>query len=556
MIHLQFVHLNIMNTQKQLVGFSETGYFSTVFIDYINGSKKLQPFYKYTPELASFKKVIADIQKHSFNRKLLVEVIKQQYSSLQLPASSLQLLLNENTFTVCTGHQLCLFTGPLYFIYKIITTINLAEELKKEYSEYNFVPVYWMASEDHDFDEINHIHLFGKKIEWNKETAVGNRQIAVGKLKTDSIKSVVDELKPVLGESASTQKLIELFSNAYLKNDNLADATRYLVNELFGEYGLLIIDANDERLKKEFIHVIKDDIFNNTNYKITDSAIQQLDKSGYKAQVNPREINVFYMTDSFRERITMSPFEGGDRRSGDVYKVLNTDITFTKEQLEKEIETHPERFSPNVVLRPMYQQTILPNLAYVGGPAEIAYWLEYQAMFDHHKIHFPVLIPRNSVLWIDENTRQQIEKLGLNTKDLFKPVDILIKDSLNKYSTGQISLNEEEEKLKTLYKDIVTKAEKIDSTLKPAVEAELQKHLNALKNIESKIVRSEKQKHENVLNKVKKLKEKLFPDNKLQERYENFIPFYLKYGKGFIKALKSNLKPFENTFMVCLQEAE
>jgi bacillithiol biosynthesis cysteine-adding enzyme BshC len=230
---------------------------------------------------------------------------------------------------------------------------------------------------------------------------------------------------------------------------------------------------------------------------------------------------------------------------GNVFKVLNTDITFTEEQLKTEIELHPGRFSPNVVLRPVYQQKILPNIAYVGGPGEIAYWLEYKAMFEHHKISFPVLIPRNFAMISDEKSMTQISKLGFEMKDIFRDVDVLIKEFIIKNSSDSLSLKEEEEKLTKIFNEISGKAISIDSTLKSTVEAEMQKSINSIKNIESKLMRAEKQKQETSVNQIKKLKDKYLPEGVLQERYDNFIPFYLKSGKDFIKDLKDAFVPFE-----------
>lgn len=354
----------------------QTGHFSKLFLDYINQDKNLSSFYTYPPIIDSFSRAINDISGQGYDRKLLAEVITEQYrkNNCLVPDASCRSILNENTFTVCTGHQLCLFTGPLYFIYKVISTINLAGALKKKYPAYNFVPLFWMLGEDHDFDEVNHINIFGKKIEWKKKQGG-----AVGRYSTKGIDSVISELKDVLGENRNTNELIGLFTDAYVKHSGYASATRYLVNELFGKYGLLILDADDRRLKNEFREIIRDDIFNNTNYKAVNETISELKSSGYEAQVMPKEVNFFILSKNFRARIA-------------------------KQQVEKETETWKmklqteiERFSPNVVTRPLYQQKILPNVAYVGGPAEIAYWLEYKKMFEAHKIFFPVLIPRNFV---------------------------------------------------------------------------------------------------------------------------------------------------------------
>lgn len=504
-----------MTLKKANIPLSQTRQFSKLMIDYINGDKALRKFYQYEPKMDSFKQAIEDKNKEKLDRKLLVDVLINQYqiANIQAP-TSVQLLLKENTFTICTGHQLCLFTGPLYFIYKIITTINLSEKLKQQYPSYNFVPVYWMATEDHDFEEISNIHLFGKTIKWNNEKAKG----PVGRLNTDSLSSVIEELKQILGESAQATELIHLFKNAYLKHTNLADATRYLVHELFSNYGLVILDGNDARLKAEFTAIIKDDIQNNTNYKIVTETASQLKKAGYDVQVNPREINVFKLSNNDRIRIDNATPE-----------VLNL---------------KPEEFSPNVVLRPLYQQKILPNLAYIGGPGELAYWLEYKTMFDHHKINFPVLIPRNFVMLADEKSDQQLQKLGLGITDVFKDTEVLIKEYVSKHAGTELSLKKEEEKLLSVFAEISAKAMAVDPTLKGATEAELQKTIHALKNIESKLVKAEKQKQETNINQIRKLKDKFFPEGVLQERYDNIAPYYLKSGKKLIDDLKKELDPF------------
>ncbi len=540
-----------MAFKKTKIALSETGQFSKLLLDYISGNNSLRNFYSYAPEIGAFKQAIEDKSKESINRVLLTKVLKDQYAQIidkELQTANINLLLDKNTFTICTGHQLCLFTGPLYFIYKIITVINLTEVLKKNYPDFDFVPVYWMASEDHDFEEIKSINLFGKKLSWDNPEAKG----AVGSLKTNSLDILINELKQVLGESENADKLMQLFSDAYLKHNDLAAATRYLVHQLFAGYGLLILDGNDKRLKEEFSEIIKDDILNNTNHKLVSRTISELEKIGAKAQVNPREINSFYMVDNLRERIEHlnSSLEKGGK--GDVFKVVNTKIEFTKDKLLADLKNHPERFSPNVVLRPLYQQKILPNLAYAGGPGEIAYWLEYKAMFDHHKINFPILIPRNFALLMDEKPNGQVQKLGFKIADIFKDTEVLIKEYVNKNAGSALSLQKEGEKISNVFADISVKAVSVDITLKGSVEAELQKTLNSLKNIESKLMRSEKQKQETGINQIKKIKDKFFPEGSLQERYDTFAPYYLTYGSQFIADLKEAFDPLDFKLLVLI----
>ncbi|MBI4945558.1 MAG: bacillithiol biosynthesis cysteine-adding enzyme BshC [Bacteroidetes bacterium] len=520
------------------IPFSKTGSFSKIFLDYIDREPKLVTFYKYPPVLDSFRQAIKDISSQKFNRKLLVDVITEQYSksNCQLPIANCQLLLQENTFTVCTGHQLCLFTGQLYFIYKIISTINLSEQLNKKYPENNFVPVFWMASEDHDFDEVNHINLFGKKVEWkNKKGGV------VGKYSNKGLGDLIAELKTVLGDSKTASELVELFQNAYTKHADFSSATRYMVNELFGQYGLVVLDPDDARLKREFAEVIKDDLLNSSAHKLVGKSIADLERVNHKVQVNPRDINIFYLLDNQRERIV---------KANESFNVQNTEIKFSKAELIKEIELHPERFSPNVVLRPLYQQKILPNLAYVGGPAEVSYWLEYKEMFDHYAINFPVLIPRNFVMIIDASVSEKLTKFGLNSEDVFLPINELTAKYIKSISDEKISLESEKENLTKLYKDISQKASLVDATIASSVDADLQKHLKEIDNLEKKMLRTFKQKNETAVNQIEKIKNKLFPNDVLQERYDNFIPFYLKHGKSFIEMLKADLNPMDFRFTI------
>ncbi len=520
------------------ISLEDTGQFSRLFLDYLNQDKKLAPFYRYAPVIDSFSQAIKDVSSQKFNRKLLVDVITEQYSkaNCQLSIVNCQLLLKENTFTVCTGHQLCLFTGPLYFIYKIITTINLAEVLKKRFPDNNFVPIYWMASEDHDFEEVNHVNIFGRRIEWrNKQGG------ALGKYKTDGIGKLIEELKPVLGDSKEANELIELFQNAYTKHGDLASATRFLVNELFGQYGIVIIDGNDARLKKEFAEIIAEDIFNNSGFKNVNESLAELDKIGHKFQVNPREINIFYLINNQRNRIV---------KENNKFNVIDSNISFNEAELKEELKSHPERFSPNVVTRPLYQQKILPNLAYMGGPGEIAYWLEYKRMFEHYKIQFPVLVPRNFVMILDDAISEKLSKLGLEPEDVFLSANEMAVKYISSISGDKVSFNAEREQLNKQYKSIEDKLALVDKSLPSAAGAELKRQTNALDALEKKMLRAFKKKNEEAIGQIKKIRDRLLPGDILQERHDNFIPSYLKHGKAFISELKNTLDPFDKRLII------
>ena len=345
--------------EAKYIDYDETRCFSSTVSKLLARDQNLAPFINQFPSLSTFEKIISE-RKFKGNRTKLVEVLQHQYQDIiHQPValkSNIEALSKENTYTVTTGHQLNIFTGPLYFIFKIVTAINLAKELKNQFPDKNFVPVYWMATEDHDFEEINHTYIGDKKISW-KLNATG----ATGRLNTKSIIQALNEYKGILGISKNAEKLSEMVAKAYADGKNLADATRYLANELFGEFGLVIIDADHPILKSQFTEIIERDIINKNSFRNIEESSKKLAEIAIHAQVNPREINFFYLTDDLRERII---FE--DNR----YQVLNTEVSFSKDELKQEIKNHPERFSPNVVMRPLYQEVILPNLAYIGGGGE------------------------------------------------------------------------------------------------------------------------------------------------------------------------------------------
>lgn len=519
-----------MAFSKQSLPLNTTSLFGGLFSDYIHQKESVKQFYEFHFHKNAFESFL---QKHHFenlDRKTLVKVLNQQAGSVSntstLSKNNIALLEKSTTYTVTTGHQLCLFTGPSYFIYKIISAINLAEELHKQFPDKHFVPVYWMASEDHDFEEINHTHVFGKAVVWDS-----TQKGSVGEFNTQGIQEAISELKTILGDNEQAQYLIQLFENAYSKHSTLADATRYLVNELLGEYGIVILDGNDKELKHLFKEEFKADIFENTSYQLASQTIDELKKLNYNIQVNPREINVFYKDKGIRERIE---FIDGK------YTVVNTSISFSKEELLQLIESSPEKLSPNVVLRPLYQQKILPNIAYVGGPGEIAYWLEYKAMFEKYAIIYPILMPRHFVMLMDKSTQQRLQKLNFSLTDIFKDGEELVKQHI-KTQHADVHLENEKEQLTQVFSSVLNTISDIDKSLIGAVEAEKQKALNGLTSIEQKINRALKQKSETEINQIWSIKGKLFPNNTPQERWDNFSMYYTKYGPNYLKVLKQTL---------------
>ena len=523
------------------ISYQKSGYFSPLMNDYLDQKSNTKSLYNRFPSLENFEAQVQE-KKTSYayeNREILVSVLKQQYSKISISTQTkqnIELLLNSNTYTITTGHQLNLSTGPLYFLYKIISTINLSKELKEKYPNYNFVPIYWMATEDHDFDEINYFNFKGRKFHWNKESSG-----PVGRLSTEGLGDFFQVYASELGSSTNANAIKKIFQEAYLNHSNLAEATRHLANVLFVKYGLVILDADNTDLKRIFIPYIKEELAQQTSYKQVLETAKKL--KDYTIQVNPREINLFYVEDNLRERII---FENGK------YKVNNTQMEFSEKEIFSLLEKHPEKFSPNVILRPLYQEVILPNLCYIGGGGEIAYWLELKSFFNAVKVTFPILLLRNSVLLATEKQVKKADKLGLTWSDLFSKQKDLVNAKTRALSEFPIDFSPQKKHLRKQFEALLDLAKKTDDSFFGAIKAQEAKQIKGLENLEKRLLKAQKRKYSDELKRITDLQNELFPNQSLQERQANFSEFYLEYGDLFIQKLMGQLKPLDTSFEVIL----
>lgn len=521
------------------LNYRNTGYFSQLICDYLDQKESLKPFYNRFPNIGNFKAQIEEKSNFSEQgRKVLSDSLLKQYGGLanaEASLSNIEILKDSKTFTVTTGHQLNLFTGPLYFLYKIVSTINLSRELKKHYPAYNFVPVYWMATEDHDFEEINFINLFGGRLRWNKEAAG-----PVGRLKTEGFETLIAELQEHLGPGTFAKQFCDLLTEAYVKHENLTQATRYVVHHLFGEHGLVIVDGDDASLKSLIQPYFEAELLESASHEPVSKTTQKLEEQ-YFQQVHPREINLFYIKDGLRERI--------ERRDGQWF-VLNTELQFSKEEILAELKSHPERFSPNVILRPLYQEVILPNLAYIGGGGELAYWFQLEEMFDTFKVPFPMLMLRNSALWVPAKEQKRIQDLGLQVESLFQPLHELKKQFVQEHAPMDTELSPYESKLQQMFDELEDIANLTDKSMLGAVNAQRQKQLNGLDNLRKKLIRAEKRRQDTSMDKVKRVYYALFPKGSLQERHDNLSVYYAEHGPAFINRLFECLNPLDYRFVV------
>ena len=528
----------MINTAKH-ISYEDIGSFSKIILDYIKGDEKLKPFYTHPVSADGIKAAIEERKLYPTDRKLLVDTLQKHYSE-QSPTNqqqhNIELLSNSNCFTVTTAHQPNIFTGHLYFIYKILHTIKLCEKLKAQMPENDFVPVFYMGSEDADLEELGHIYVNSNKHEWKT-----NQAGAVGRMKVD--KALIQILDTIAGEITVHQhgnEIINLMKACYTDGLTIEQATFKLVNTLFGEFGLIVLLPDDADYKRAFMPVVEKELKEEFSHNIVAETVGKFPKV-YKVQASGRDLNMFYLKDDRRDRI---------EKEGKIFRTHDSLLTFDDEQINAELINHPERFSPNVILRPVFQEMILPNIAFIGGGAEVAYWLELKKVFEAVNVPFPVLVLRNSFLLVEKSYLLKVNSLGFNVTDLFKTENELMNVLVKRDSAVQLSLEKERQAIHAFYAQLKNTAGAVDITLQPHTEALEKLALKKLDALEKKMLRAEKKKFEARQRQLHKLKAQLFPHDNLQERIENFMPFYAKWGTGFIKTLYSNSLALEQEFVV------
>ena len=525
------------------IPYHATGLFSPLVRDYVEGKGTAMGFVAYAPSYEGVQKAITARKELGVNRPLLVEVLKAQYAtvpSTKAVNENINLLLAENTFVVTTAHQPNIFTGPLYFFYKIIHAIQLAADLKKQFPENNYVPVYYMGSEDADIDEVGSFYLGGDKLQWNtKQTG------AIGRMKVDdALLNLVKNMEGYWSVKHQGKDAMQALSDAYKKGVTINEATLSLVHSYFGQYGLVVIQPDDAKLKSAFIPVMEKELVEQFSQKALQPTLSVL-REQYHVQTEGRSINLFYLKDNTRARIELK--EG-------VYTIVDTDLSFSKAEIIAELHAHPDRFSPNVILRGLYQETILPGIVFIGGGGELAYWMELKNVFATANVHFPVLQLRNSFLFIKSKMAKQWTELGFEIKDLFQPLSILDAAYIKAHTQHNLSLSNSLKELENLYLSIKEQVEKIDTTLGAHTMNLSVQSAKKMVVLEQKMLKAEKRKQVTSLERIHHIKQILFPENSLQERVDNFSEWVGDYGWAWVDALLQHSNTMEQCFTILSAE--
>jgi bacillithiol synthase len=525
------------------ISYSQTNSFSKLVLDYLEGVPALDIFYNYKPNSEGVKKAIADRKSFPINRSLLVSTLKKQYKGVELSdklQANIDKLSDENTFTICTAHQPNIFTGHLYFIYKIMHAIKLAETLSKTENESSFVPVYYMGSEDADLEELGEVFIDGIQYKWKTD-----QKGAVGRMFVDdNFKALIEQIAGQLLVTTFGEEVLVTIKQCYTIGTTIEQATFKFVHHSFDQYGLVILLPDNAGLKNEFASIITKELEEKFSTKAVAETVSML-AVNYKMQAAGRDINLFYLKDNIRERVEAAT-EG--------FVVANTNLTFSKEALLLELKNNPERFSPNVILRPVYQEMILPNVAFIGGGGELAYWLELKKVFDAANAFFPVLVLRNSFTIVPKKANELITKLGLKAISFFEKENALLENIVKNESALKLDLNAEKETIKGEYEKIKLAASTIDNSLCAHVYALRTQALHKLDVLEKKMLKAEKKKFEAQQRQIQKIKTVLSPNGTLQERIDNILQYTCNYGNDFIDVLYQNSNALEQNFTILTEQ--
>lgn len=530
---------------NEWTAYQDIGMLPPLVQDYITQKESLKSYYGHFPDLKQISQQIA-LKQEQFStaqRSVLTTYLRTQYpdpSALQ--QMHITQLAQPHTFTITTAHQPNVCTGYLYAIYKVAQVIKTAECLNAAYSDYHFVPLFFIGSEDHDTEELNHFYLHEKRFSWK---GYAEEQGAFGRRRTNRMTVLIADIMKAL-QAYPEKGVLQQYLDAMRGADTMGEAYFRLIDALFREEGLLCVLPDDKCLKKSFIPVFKADILERQSIQAMGPALTALGAS-YKIQATPRAINCFYLAGA-QQRARIS------RKAEGAFVAEGAGLRWDAAQMRQAIETHPEDFSPNVFLRPLFQEMLLPNLMYVGGSGELSYWLELKALFDHYGVAFPMLQLRNSFVIIDEAYAR-----SLYENNHFTTVQILSSDADFFKRRIQPLVCDFAPQISRINADIQQRYQDLDVRLSEQ-QIHLSEHLKALAAqqvkkgaaLQKKIIRLQKSQHQTLLDRRQYIKERMFPQGIFQERRANIMPYIARYGQTFIPALTDLIRPFEQGIITLL----
>ncbi|MCW8811874.1 MAG: bacillithiol biosynthesis cysteine-adding enzyme BshC [Ignavibacteriaceae bacterium] len=528
------------------INFSDIPGHQNLFLDYLYEFENVSDFYTYDfRNRENYLKIFKNITENRRNLSPdISSVISEQYSNLaptELTEKNIKKLSDKKTLAIVTGQQVGILGGPLYTFYKIITAIKLSRFLSERYNDYNFVPVFWLEGDDHDFNEVRSIKIINEgnslsTIGYKEQVEEDDSKQSVGFIKFDS--SITDFFKNLssgLKETEFKASLIEELKDFYLEGKTFKEAFRDLVFKYFDKYGLVIFDPQDSEVKRLLKPIFKKEI---TDFRLHTEKLVHLSatlEELYHAQVKVKPVNLFLMVDEGRHSI--EPVENE-------YKLRRKRKSFTEEQILELLENEPEKFSPNVLLRPICQDFLLPTAFYIGGPSEISYFAQIKPLYEFYDIVPPIIYPRSSATILETPIAKIMEKHAVDLNEIFIDVENIKKKIIN--SVEESSIDEMFDGLtnhvETAFDELKEKLIDLDKTIADSSNRYRDKIFGSINELKSKAEKAQQKKYEVTLRQIDRAAINLFPNSNLQERELNFVYFVNKYGEDFMKKIFDELQ--------------
>lgn len=519
---------------------------SPLYLDYLYNFKKVAKYYiKDFRNEAIYEPHFKDVlSKYPSDRKQVTQTIKNQYLSKRIStktSQNIKLLEEKNTLAVVTGQQLGIAGGPLYTIYKTITAIKLANLLAQKYPEMNFVPVFWLAGDDHDFEEISSINVINndnkvEKITYSVEEEGEKEAGSVGGIRLEQeIEDFMSSLGNSLRTTEFTQDVIGYLSSIYQQGRTIAESFSEMMFKFFDKYGLVIFNPQTEDVKRLLVPVFRKEIENYRAHATKLISVSAGLDEEYHAQVKIRPINLFVNNE--RGRYLLDPLENNE------FRLKRKKVKFTKDELLQLLESSPEMFSANVILRPVCQDYLFPTAFYVGGPAEISYFAQIIQLYKAFNIATPIAYPRISATIVEKSVQSLTQKFDLTVKDFFELKGEIFNSVAAKISEYDIDGKFEvsENKVANIFDELKEYLTEIDKTLTDPVERSKQRTMQYFVELKAKAESARLRRHESTLNQLQKSYSMILPNDNLQERELNYFYFANKYGLGFYEYLIDKL---------------
>ena len=528
------------------INFSDIPGHQNLFLDYLYEFENVADFYAYDfRNRDNYLKIFKNIsEKRSYSSTDISQIIANQYSNLNKSAiteKNINKLSDKKTLAIVTGQQLGILGGPLYTFYKIITAIKLSRFLSERYDDYNFVPIFWLEGDDHDFNEVRAIKIIDEgnsllNIGYKEEIEEDDAKQSVGHIKFDStIQDFFDNLGKNLKDTEFKVQLLNELKDFYSEGKSFKEAFKDLIFKYFDEYGLIIFDPQEIEVKRLLKPIFKKEI---TDFRLHTEKLVHLSatlEELYHAQVKVKPVNLFLTYDGGRHSIEPVDNE---------FRLRRKRKSFTYDQLVELLENEPEKFSPNVLLRPICQDFLLPTAFYIGGPSEISYFAQIKPLYEFYDIVQPIIYPRSSATILESTIENVLEKHSVQINDIFIDVENIKKKIINSVAESSIDAMFDglTNQVESAFDQLKEKLIDLDKTIADSSNRYRDKIFSSINELKSKAEKAQQKKYEVTLRQIDRAAINLFPNSNLQERELNFVYYVNKYGDEFIKKIFDELQ--------------